>query len=258
MDPVAHFKEALYSFPYTMKNMGWYSKGVWSLPQIVKGVTFWPKQSLSWRLNNNITNEISTWERLSYMYAVTWYKMHPHLNEKTLKFQDVRCRCESMYSYNHRVRTESTTSYNLFVFSLFIVTAGLLRQYSPAMAMPNTKSTKGADIGKEIIATKVSLNKLVYGTLGIIMEPHPWHKPGCGMIYLKATASVCPEPNFIELLSSQICLAWNFFLDKNRINRISICCILLVTSIQLLFAYPVNHVKIWLVILFLSRQIFHA
>ena len=68
-----------------------------------------------------------------------------------------------------------------------------------------------------------------------------------------------PGPNFIELLSTKICLAWNFFLDKNRItNQISICCILLVTGIQLLFAYPENHVEIWLVILFLSRKKFHA
>ena len=38
-----------------------------------------------------------------------------------------------------------------------------------------------------------------------------------------------PEPNFIELLSTQICLAWSFSLDKNRItNQISIFCILLV------------------------------
>ena len=46
-----------------------------------------------------------------------------------------------------------------------------------------------------------------------------------------------PGSNFIELLSAQICLAWSFFLDKNRItNQISICCRLLVTGIQLLFA----------------------
>ena len=38
----------------------------------------------------------------------------------------------------------------------------------------------------------------------------------------------------------------------------SICCILLVTGIQLLFAYPENHVDIWLVIMFLSRQKCHA
>ena len=44
-------------------------------------------------------------------------------------------------------------------------------------------------------------------------------------------------PNFIELLSTQIGLAWNFFPDKNMItNQISICCILLDTGIQLLFA----------------------
>ena len=56
-----------------------------------------------------------------------------------------------------------------------------------------------------------------------------------------------------------MCLAWNFFLDKNRItNQILICCKLLVTGIQLLFAYPENHMEIWLVIMFLSRQKFHA
>ena len=39
-------------------------------------------------------------------------------------------------------------------------------------------------------------------------------------------------PNFIELLSTTICLAWNSFLDKNRIsNQISSCWILLVTGI---------------------------
>ena len=66
-------------------------------------------------------------------------------------------------------------------------------------------------------------------------------------------------PNFIELLRTKICLAWNFFLGKNKItNKISICCILLASGIQLLFAYPENHVEIWLVILFLSRQKFHA
>ena len=41
-------------------------------------------------------------------------------------------------------------------------------------------------------------------------------------------------------------------------NQSSICCMLLVTGIQLLFAYPENHVEIWLVILFSSWNIFHA
>ena len=69
----------------------------------------------------------------------------------------------------------------------------------------------------------------------------------------------CPGPNFIELLSTKICLAWNIFADKNRItNQISICCILLVTDIQMLLAYPENHVEIWLVILFLSKKKFYA
>ena len=64
-----------------------------------------------------------------------------------------------------------------------------------------------------------------------------------------------PGPNFIELLSTQICLALNFFLDKNRItNQMFICCILRVTGIQLLLAYP--YPNLWLVILFLSRKKF--
>ena len=42
-------------------------------------------------------------------------------------------------------------------------------------------------------------------------------------------------------------------------NQISICCIVcLLLSIQLLFAYPENHVRIWLEILFLLRKKFHA
>ena len=54
-----------------------------------------------------------------------------------------------------------------------------------------------------------------------------------------------PGPNFIKPVSTKNCLAWNFCLDKNKItNQILICCILLVTDIQLLFAYPENHVEI--------------
>ena len=42
-----------------------------------------------------------------------------------------------------------------------------------------------------------------------------------------------PGPNFIELLSTKICSACNFFLGKNRItNQTSICYILLVTGFQ--------------------------
>ena len=37
-----------------------------------------------------------------------------------------------------------------------------------------------------------------------------------------------PGPNFIELLSTQMCLAWNFFLRVT--NQISTYCILLVTG----------------------------
>ena len=66
-----------------------------------------------------------------------------------------------------------------------------------------------------------------------------------------------PGPNFKELLSTKTCLAWYFFLSKNRItNQMSICCILLVSGIQLylLFAYPESHKEIWLAILFLSSE----
>ena len=54
-------------------------------------------------------------------------------------------------------------------------------------------------------------------------------------------------------------LSIKFFLDKNRItNQVSICCILLVTGIQLLFANPENHREVWLVTLFILMQTFHA
>ena len=69
----------------------------------------------------------------------------------------------------------------------------------------------------------------------------------------------CPGQNFIELLSTKICLAWNFFLDKNRItNQISTCwyCWILQTAVD--YYILQNHVEIWLVILFLSRKKFHA
>ena len=41
-------------------------------------------------------------------------------------------------------------------------------------------------------------------------------------------------------------------------NQISIACISLITGVQLLFAYPENHVETCLVILFLSRQQFYG
>ena len=50
----------------------------------------------------------------------------------------------------------------------------------------------------------------------------------------------------------------NLLSMKNFFLEISIWCILIVTGIQLLFAYPKKQVDIWLVILFLSRQKFHA
>ena len=41
-------------------------------------------------------------------------------------------------------------------------------------------------------------------------------------MYISRACLQWPGPNFIEMLSTKICLAWNFFLDKNRItNQIS-------------------------------------
>ena len=72
-------------------------------------------------------------------------------------------------------------------------------------------------------------------------------------------ARVIPGPNFRELLSTKICLAWNFFLHKNRITKqISNCCKLLITGVQLLNANPENHVKTWLVILFFGPWTFSS
>ena len=67
-----------------------------------------------------------------------------------------------------------------------------------------------------------------------------------------------PGPNFIELLrlSTKICLARHFFLDKNRItNQILMFCIMFVTGIQQLFAYPENPVFIKGEMLY-AKQIF--
>ena len=78
------------------------------------------------------------------------------------------------------------------------------------------------------------------------------------VIYQLKMAGNIPGPNFIELLSTKVCLAWNFFLCKNRItNRTFILLHCLVTGIQM-YAYLENHVEIWLEILFLTRQTFHA
>ena len=59
-------------------------------------------------------------------------------------------------------------------------------------------------------------------------------------------------PNFMELLRTQICLVWQLFFwykkdDQPNLNLLHL------TGIQLLFAYPENHVEIRLVIPFLSR-----
>ena len=63
--------------------------------------------------------------------------------------------------------------------------------------------------------------------------------------------------NFIELLSTKICLAWNVCLDKNRISQPNFYVIFKI-SIQQLNTRKCNKMEIQLVILFLSRKKFHA
>ena len=73
-----------------------------------------------------------------------------------------------------------------------------------------------------------------------IIKTHTWY-PLCPdesrsvhlcMSFYSSDLFFVPWPNFIKLLSTKMCLAWNFFLDKYRItNQFSICCILLVTVI---------------------------
>ena len=81
----------------------------------------------------------------------------------------------------------------------------------------------------------------------------------CVLAYLVKCAWNEVGPNFIALLSTQFAKHEISFLIKIRIiNQISTCCLLLVTGIQLLFAYLENHVEIWLVILFLLWQKIHG
>ena len=68
-------------------------------------------------------------------------------------------------------------------------------------------------------------------------------------------------PHYLDPIS-QSCEAHKFAQHEWQIQsyqpNFPFCCILLVTGILLLLAYPENHVEIWLVILFLSRKKFNA
>ena len=63
-------------------------------------------------------------------------------------------------------------------------------------------------------------------------------RPACTSFHAKRVRVFAIRLNFIELLSTQICLAWNFFLDKNRIPTefpYVAYCLLLVFNCWLLF-----------------------
>ena len=65
--------------------------------------------------------------------------------------------------------------------------------------------------------------------------------------------------NFIELLSTKICLAWNFCLNKNRINsQISTWFSRWANNSWIPVTSNMQQMEIWLVILFLSRKKCHA
>ena len=138
--------------------------------------------------------------------------------------------------------------WNLGVFNQF---RGLILQYMEAMeTYAEATETYASMTPNHCLGALEMLQK----KCAIPFEPRIKR---CSALAISKTKHT--RPNFTELLSTKICLSWNFFLDKNRItNQIHICWILLVTGSQLLIAYPENHVKIWLVILFLLRKKFHA
>ena len=66
-------------------------------------------------------------------------------------------------------------------------------------------------------------------------------------------------PIFIKPVSTKMCLAWNFFLDKNRItNQISTWFSGKASNNWIPVTSNMQQTEIWLVILFLSRKKFHA
>ena len=79
----------------------------------------------------------------------------------------------------------------------------------------------------------------------------------CGNLAIAVTVAANSDTAFAQFYKAAKSLAWNFLLDKNRgTNRISLCCIMLVTGIQLYFAHPENHMEILLVILFFQGRNF--
>ena len=96
-------------------------------------------------------------------------------------------------------------------------------------------------------------------------QPHITRPDGTSRwgLHLKTLDSIgkCwrPGPNFIELLSTTICLAWNFFLDENRItNQISTWFSGWANNSWTPVTRSIQQIEIWLVILFLPRKKYHA
>ena len=90
----------------------------------------------------------------------------------------------------------------------------------------------------------------------IRLRVEPEHKPRfekCPRI--EPNAYVKPSgPNFIELLSTKTCLAWNFFLDKNMIpTKFPFVAYFLLLVFSCWFLQTENHLEDWLVILFFAR-----
>ena len=67
-------------------------------------------------------------------------------------------------------------------------------------------------------------------------------------------------PNFIELLSTKICLAWHFCLDKKQDYQSNFHVIFRIRKHQVNSSNEqlMRQMEIWLVILFLSAKKFHA
>ena len=75
----------------------------------------------------------------------------------------------------------------------------------------------------------------------------------------KVCTRLSTGPNFIELVSTKICSAGNFFLDKNKItNQISTWFSGLANNSWIPVKSNMQQTENWLVILFLSRKKCHA
>ena len=96
---------------------------------------------------------------------------------------------------------------------------------------------KAVSISKVYISGTASTNNM--GVLILSL----WEIQSVGLWTVRGKQLV--RPNFMKPVSSQICLAWNFFLDYQPNFHL-----LHISWYWYSFAYPENHVQIWLVILF--------